>query len=45
MYAECAKNTDWNLFLLYSSTVFKLFFEETINKHHFLDRIGAQQPL
>jgi hypothetical protein len=34
MSAEWARDTDWNLSKLYSSTVFKLTFVESINKRH-----------
>jgi len=34
MFAEWARDADRNLSLLYSSTVFELAFQESINKHH-----------
>jgi hypothetical protein len=45
MFAEWARVTDRNLSLLYSSTVFKLTFEESIKNATHLILVGVQEPL
>ena len=45
MLAPWARGTDGNLFLLYRKTTFRLTFEESMNKHRQLERVGVQEPL
>ena len=45
MFAEWASDTDRNLSLLYSSTVFKSTFEESIKKATHLNLVGVQEPV